>query len=108
VALSVELRLEIVRRYESGEPMASVAQATYVSCTAVRLALIAHDVPRRPRGPAVEPQTVYVIGRLYETGMTLREIAGVVGLSRETVRVYLDRAELPRRPAAPRRAPNSS
>jgi hypothetical protein len=77
---------EIVRRYQSGEPLREVAAAVHRSPPAVPAVLERHRIERRSRAyrrvePAGPPRRIdgEVVADLYREGMTQRQVAAGLG-----------------------------
>ncbi len=90
--------------------MAQVAELVGCSTSAVRSALVWHQIPRRPRrGTAVRAVDEHgdTIARLYRDGLTGKQIAAKLDLGKQTVYLVLIEQGVPRRTSSSRRHPST-
>ncbi|MCM0619805.1 helix-turn-helix domain-containing protein [Nocardioides bruguierae] len=101
---------EVIRRYQAGETVPTIATAMQHTPATIRRVLRASGVElvdgrtrRAQNKPSAsrDPEIAAQVRRLYEQGHTQKQVADEVGLSEPTVLKIMRLHDIPRRPTAP-------
>ncbi len=89
---------EIIRRYEAGESMPTLAAAFDVPLHVIHRVLVTNGIKRRrrgaPKGVTERTNNLYeMFVRYKKEGMSYRDMGNMVGLSRQRVQQIMRRCE---------------
>lgn len=94
--VTAEQRAELVRRYEAGEPVATILSATSLCESVMYRALHKDKIPLRKRALTEDCQRTVIL--MYQEGYSFRQISRLVGESVSRVAVALANAGVEKRP----------